>query len=153
LYSHVQHPLSAKPAALLKKKERLFMAFTIFYDGQCPLCEIEMKHLKKRNTQGKLSFVDIMDSDFATQYPDLDWHALNERIHGMTEDGTMLIGLDATHRAWSEVGHSWLYAPLRWPVIKFFADKLYLLFAKNRYKVSYLLTGKKRCETDCKVKY
>jgi predicted DCC family thiol-disulfide oxidoreductase YuxK len=153
LHSHVQHPLSAKLGALLKEKERLFMAFTIFYDGQCPLCEIEMKHLKKRNTQGKLSFVDIMDSDFATKYPDLDWHALNERIHGMTEDGTMLVGLDATHRAWSEVGHSWLYAPLRWPVIKFFADKLYLLFAKNRYKVSYLLTGKKRCETDCKVKY
>lgn len=129
------------------------MAFTIFYDGQCPLCEIEMKHLKKRNTQNKLSFVDIMADDFTAQYPDLDWQALNERIHGMTPDGTMLIGLDATHRAWTEVGYSWLYAPLRWPVIKYFADKLYILFAKNRYKVSYWLTGKKRCETDCKVKY
>lgn len=129
------------------------MAFTIFYDGQCPLCAIEMKHLQKKNTQGKLAFVDIMSEDFSTQYPSLDWHALNERIHGMTQDGTMLIGLDATHRAWSEVGRGWLYAPLRWPGIRFFADKLYLVFAKNRYKVSYWLTGKKRCETNCKVKY
>ncbi len=129
------------------------MAFTIFYDGTCPLCEKEMHHLQKYDKDGNLSFIDIMEDSFAQQYPDLDWQALNDRIHGMTEDGTMLIGLDATHRAWSEVGKGWLYAPLRWPVIRFFADKAYLVFAKNRYKISYWLTGKKRCETNCKVKY
>lgn len=129
------------------------MAFTIFYDGQCPLCDIEMGHLKKRNTKGQLAFVDIMSEDFASQYPDLNWQSLYDRIHGMNEDGTMLIGLDVTHRAWSLVGYSWLYAPLRWPIIRFFADKIYLVFAKHRNKISYLLTGKKPCETDCKTKY
>ena len=94
-----------------------------------------------------------MDDDFATQYPTLDWQALNDRIHGITQDGEILIGLDATHRAWSEVGKGWVYAPLRWPIIRYFADKAYLIFAKNRYKISYWLTGKKRCDTNCKVKY
>lgn len=129
------------------------MAFTIFYDGQCPLCEIEMKHLKKRNTEGQLAFVDIMAEDFAKNYPDLDWHALDARIHGMTEDGNMLIGLDVTHKAWSLVGKGWIYAPLRWPGIRFFADKAYLVFAKHRNKISYWVTGKKRCESDCNIKY
>lgn len=129
------------------------MSFTIFYDGQCPLCMKEMDQLKKHNADGNLLFVDIMQSDFDTQYPHLDWQALNERIHGICDDGTVLIGLDATHRAWSEVGKGWLYAPLRWPVIKYFADKAYLVFARHRYKISYWLTGKKRCETNCKVKY
>lgn len=129
------------------------MAFTLFYDGLCPLCEKEIKHLKKYDSQSNLRFVDIMADDFAEHYPQLDWKALDERIHGMCEDGTLLIGLDATHRAWSEVGKGWVYAPLRWPVIRFFADKAYILFAKNRYKISYWLTGKKRCETNCKVKY
>lgn len=129
------------------------MPFTIFYDGTCPLCDKEMKHLQKYDQQGNLSFVDIMDDDFSQKYPKLEWQALNDRIHGITEDGTILIGLDATHRAWSEVGKGWVYAPLRWPVIRYFADKAYLIFAKNRYKISYWLTGKKRCETNCKVKY
>lgn len=129
------------------------MAFTIFYDGLCPLCEIEMAHLKKRNTEGQLNFVDITEPEFGENYPNLDWHALDARIHGMTEDGSMLIGLDVTHKAWSLVGHTWLYAPLRWPVIRFFADKAYLFFAKHRNTISYWLTGKKRCETDCKIKY
>lgn len=129
------------------------MAFTIFYDGTCPLCEKEMNQLKKLNTEGNLSFVDIMDEQFSKNYPQLDFKALNDRIHGMCEDGSMLIGLDATHRAWSEVGRGWVYAPLRWPIIRFFADKAYLVFAKNRYKISYWLTGKQRCENNnCKVK-
>jgi predicted DCC family thiol-disulfide oxidoreductase YuxK len=129
------------------------MAFTLFYDGLCPLCEMEIKHLKKIDLQNNLTFVDIMASDFSEHYPQLDWQALDDRIHGMCEDGTLLIGLDATHRAWSEVGKGWVYAPLRWPVIRFFADKAYILFAKNRHKISYWVTGKKRCETDCKVRY
>lgn len=129
------------------------MAFTLFYDGLCPLCEMEIGHLKKLDSQNNLTFVDIMASDFSELYPKLDWQALDDRIHGMCEDGTLLIGLDATHRAWSEVGKGWVYAPLRWPVIRFFADKAYIIFARNRHKISYWVTGKKRCETDCKVRY
>lgn len=129
------------------------MAFTIFYDGLCPLCDIEIRHLKKRDTDGRLAFVDITADDFNERFPTLDWQALNDRIHGMNEDGTMLIGLDVTHKAWSLVGYSWLYAPLRWPFIRYFADKIYILFAKHRNTVSYWLTGKKRCDTNCRVKY
>lgn len=129
------------------------MAFTIFYDGLCPLCEIEMSHLKKRNSEGLLKFVDITAADFSDHYPTLEWEALNARIHGMTEEGDMLIGLDVTHKAWSLVGYKWLYAPLRLPVIRFFADKFYLLFAKHRNTISYWFTGKKRCDRDCNIKY
>lgn len=112
-----------------------------------------MDSLMQRNTQDKLEFVDITKPNFNEEYPNLDWQALNDRIHGMQDDGTMLIGLDATHRAWSLVGKAWLYAPLRWPIIRFFADKAYLVFAKHRYKISYWLTGQKRCTDNCKVKY
>lgn len=127
------------------------MAFTIFYDSHCPLCAKEMTSLKKYDKQNNLRFVDIMHEDFTTSYPELDWSALNERIHGMCDDGTILVGLDATHRAWNEVGKGWLYAPLRWPIIRFFADKLYLVFAKNRYSISFWLTGEKRCDERCEL--
>ena len=129
------------------------MAFTIFYDGLCPLCLKEMQHLRKRNTEGQLRFEDIYAEDFSNRYPNLDWQALNDRIHGMYDDGRVIVGLDVTHTAWSLVGVGWLYAPLRWPVIKWFADRVYLVFAKHRYKISYWLTGQKRCESNCGIKY
>ena len=121
----------------------------IFYDGYCPLCMAEMKHLKKRDKQQKLTLVDIQDLDFKKQYPELDWHALNARIHGMRDDGTLITGLDVTYDAWKTVGMGWLYAPLRWPLIRHVADVFYTLFAKHRYTISYWLTGKKRTCVRC----
>ena len=135
------------------------MAFTIFYDGHCPLCQKEIKLLQKHNHQAQLAFVDIMQDDFAQQYPHLDWQALHDRIHGMQDDGTMLIGLDATHKAWSLVGKGWVYAPLRWPVVRIFADWFYVFFAKHRHRISYWLTFKKRgakalpCTNACESKF
>ncbi len=124
---------------------------TIFYDGGCPLCAIEMRHLKKRNQEGRLAFEDIMATDFTARYPSLDWQALNDRIHAMKNDGSLVVGLDATHQAWRLVGRGWLYAPLRWPLIRPVADWLYVKFARHRYTVSYWLTGQKRC-AQCEVK-
>jgi predicted DCC family thiol-disulfide oxidoreductase YuxK len=128
------------------------MEFTIFYDGACPLCSIEINHLKKRDHSEKLGFVDINHPSFSKQYPNLDWQAMNERIHGQLADGTWLIGLDVTHKAWSLVGKGWLYAPLRWPVIRWFADHFYVWFARHRHEIAYLLTRKKRCENTCESK-
>jgi predicted DCC family thiol-disulfide oxidoreductase YuxK len=121
----------------------------IFYDGYCPLCKTEMRHLRKRDKHGALTLVDIQTPEFAAQYPELDWHALNARIHGLLPDGTLITGLDVTHQAWKAVGVGWLYAPLRWPGIRIIADWGYLKFAKHRYTISYLLTGKKRTCDRC----
>jgi predicted DCC family thiol-disulfide oxidoreductase YuxK len=118
---------------------------TIFYDGYCPLCIIEINKLKGLDKEQNILFVDIQTPIFATQYPELDWHTLDARIHGYLADGRLISGLDVTYLAWKLVGKGWVYAPLRWPVIRWFADAVYLVFAKYRHPLSYLLTGKKRC--------
>ncbi|WP_100644430.1 thiol-disulfide oxidoreductase DCC family protein [Alteromonas facilis] len=122
------------------------MQFTIFYDGLCPLCMAEMRQLMRRNDANKLAFEDINAPEFVQKYPDLSKQTLNARIHGRWDDGRMLTGLDVTYTAWSLVGKGWLYAPLRWPLIRYVADHCYLLFARHRYKISYWLTGQSRCE-------
>lgn len=116
----------------------------IFYDGHCPLCRKEMDHLRRYNHDGVLKFEDIQNNDFDQRYPHLDWQALNNRIHVQRPDGTMVTGLDATHAAWQAVGKGWLYAPLRWPLIRHIADYAYTLFARHRYTISYWLTGQQR---------
>lgn len=124
---------------------------TIFYDGYCPLCLVEMNKLKQLDAQRNITFVDIQIPSFVENYPHLDWQALNARIHGYLADGRLISGLDVTYLAWKLVGKGWVYAPLRWPLIRWFADIAYNAFAKHRYRISYLLTGKKRC-VPCEAK-
>ncbi len=120
---------------------------TIFYDGQCPLCVREMNHLRRADRQGCLRLVDIQQPGFAEDFPHIDPYAARTVLHADARDGTQLLGLDVTYRAWSLVGKGFWIAPLRWPVIRWFADKAYLWFARNRYKVSGWFTGQERCES------
>ena len=75
------------------------------------------------------------------------WIEAGRILLSLTADGVILRGLDSTHAAWSAVGKGHRTAFLRWPLIRWFADKIYLWFAANRYKVSYWLTGQARCDS------
>ncbi|RUO35600.1 DUF393 domain-containing protein [Aliidiomarina shirensis] len=121
-------------------------SLTIFYDGGCPLCVREMKHLKRLDRDEKIVFENILHDDFTTRYPNISIENANQILHGINRSGEMIYGLDVTHAAWSAVGRGWLTAPLRWPVIGWFADKAYLFFARNRNQISKLFTGKSRCD-------
>jgi predicted DCC family thiol-disulfide oxidoreductase YuxK len=122
------------------------MQLTLFYDGFCPLCVAEMTRLQRLDVKQKLCFVDIQSPDFAERYPHLDYERVNARIYGQLDNGELITGLDVTYLAWKLVGKGWVYAPLRWPVIRWFADAVYVFFARYRYQISFVLTGKKRCQ-------
>lgn len=127
------------------------MTLTVFYDGSCPLCVAEMDQLRALNTQNHLRFENILAPDFSKRYPAIDPAAASNILHGMlrendTDNERLLLGLDVTHKAWSLVGKKRWIAVLRWPVIRWFADRAYLFFARNRYRLSFLFTGKSRCE-------
>lgn len=128
---------------------------TVFYDGTCPLCAKEMAALRKADKKDAISTVDIFADEFA-QYPQINPHEANRILHAIDQDGDLLLGLDVTHRAWQLVGKGWLYAPLRWRLMKPLADRCYLYFANNRYHISYWLTGSARCTlalgSSCRIK-
>ncbi|RTE86928.1 thiol-disulfide oxidoreductase DCC family protein [Aliidiomarina sp. B3213] len=117
----------------------------IFYDGQCPLCVREMTQLKLKDEAQRIQFEDILATDFSERFPRVNINDANRILHGL-ENGEMLYGLDVTHRAWSLVGKGWMTAPLRWPLLRWFADKAYMFFARHRYTFSKIFTGKARCE-------
>ncbi len=120
---------------------------TLFYDGYCPLCVKEMDQLRRYNNKNQLKLVDIHQSDFEQEYPHIDKQAADRILHAQLEDGTLLLGLDANCAVWQAVGkHPWLKV-LRWPIIRWFADRFYLLFAKHRYTISRWLTGQERCDS------
>lgn len=120
---------------------------TLFYDGFCPLCVREMAQLRQIDKQGVLQLVDIQLAESQALYPQIDFSEASRILLALTADGRLLRGLDSTHAAWSAVGLGYRTAWLRWPVIRWFADKAYLYFAANRYRISYWLTGQARCDS------
>lgn len=124
---------------------------TLFYDGFCPLCVAEMTKLRKLDQHHRLLLVDVQQQNALDPYPQISKQAALTRLHALNQHQTIITGLDVTHAAWSLVGRGWLTAPLRWPVIRWVADAVYLGFARHRYTISRLLTGRARCE-QCELK-
>jgi predicted DCC family thiol-disulfide oxidoreductase YuxK len=120
---------------------------TIFYDGGCPLCMKEMRHLHKADIKNTIQFVDINAHDFESNYPTINKEEANRILHGWLADGSLLLGLDVTYKAWSLVGKGGWIAVLRWPLIKPLADLGYRFFAKYRNSISWWFTGQKRCDS------
>lgn len=127
------------------------MQLTLFYDGSCPLCVAEMRALSAFDSKGCLNLVDLGEADVEQRYPEIDRVAAMRILHAELDrgDGNLperLMGLDATRWAWKLVNRKPWIAVLRWPLIRPIADQFYLLFARHRYRISFLLTGRKRCE-------
>ena len=119
---------------------------TIFYDGGCPLCVSEMRHLSQLDRGQKICLENIHADDFSQRFPHINQQQADKILHGQLASGEMIYALDVTYQAWSLVGKRHWVAPLRWPLIKQVAHLFYLLFARYRAPISRLLTGSDRCE-------
>ncbi|QYJ78365.1 thiol-disulfide oxidoreductase DCC family protein [Shewanella acanthi] len=127
------------------------MQLRIFFDGQCPLCQAEMRRLKRFDSRGLIALEDINAVDFEQRFSHINKHDAKRVLHGETFEGELLLGLDVSQRAWSLLDRRPWLKLLRLPPIKPIADWGYLLLAKHRYRLSYLLTGKKVCDSDCQL--
>lgn len=110
---------------------------TFLYDGACAICDAEAARLRHWNRgRDTLHFVDISAAGFEPKTYGRSLEELMGRVHAIRPDGSVLIGMDAIRAAYAEVGLGWLLAPTRWPGLRAVFDRLYLWFARNRYRIS-----------------
>ena len=110
-------------------------SLTIFYDGQCPLCIKEMEYLKRCDKNNLIGLVDIHQNKLMEKYPDIKFDDAMQILHAKYQN-KIIKGLEVTYIAWSIVGKEFWVTPLKWPIIKPISNKLYLVFARNRYAIS-----------------
>lgn len=125
---------------------------TIFYDGNCPLCTLEMQKLKRYDIKATIVLEDIHQENFTEHFPAINKNKAMKILHGSYQ-GKTLLALDVTHRAWTLVGKGMFVAPLQFPVVKQIAHGCYLFLAKYRQPISNFLyqrfgVGIKTCEKD-----
>ena len=66
---------------------------TLFYDASCPVCALEMDHLRARDRDGRLELVDISAPGFDAACHGFDHADLDAAIHAVRPDGTVLRGM------------------------------------------------------------
>lgn len=127
----------------------------LLYDGGCPVCAMEMRQLRRRDTRRQLGFVDITALDFNPARYGASLADLMGRMHAVRADGALLVGMDAIRAIYAAIGLGWLLAPTRLPFIKPLADWGYLQFARHRMRISrWLGLGRietERCGAACRI--
>jgi predicted DCC family thiol-disulfide oxidoreductase YuxK len=109
---------------------------TLLYDAACPICALEMDHLRSRNRAGRLAFVDISAPEFDAARYGTTAQALDAEIHALLPDGSLLRGLPVLRRAYAAVGLGWVLAPTGLAWLQPLSDIGYRWFARHRRRLS-----------------
>jgi len=109
---------------------------TLFYDGGCAVCALEMDHLRERCRDGRLVFVDIAQPGFDPAAHGTTRAAMDAEIHGLAADGTMLRGVAVLRLAYEAAGLGMVLRPTGWAPLAPLAEAGYRLFARHRRRIS-----------------
>jgi predicted DCC family thiol-disulfide oxidoreductase YuxK len=109
---------------------------TLFYDAACPVCALEMDHLRSRDAQGRLVFVDIARPGFDAAAYGLRREALDAVIHALRPDGTVMRGMPVLRAAYAAVGLGWVLRATGCAPLRPLADAGYAVFARHRRSIS-----------------
>jgi predicted DCC family thiol-disulfide oxidoreductase YuxK len=120
--------------------------FTLLFDGECPFCRLEVEWLQRRDKRGLLAAVDIAQPGFDAARYGLDRDRVHARLHGVRHDGEVIEGMAAIRAAWNAAGLGWAMAPTGWPVLRWFFDLGYVVFARYRVPLGRLFG--RRCAAD-----
>lgn len=109
---------------------------TLLYDAACPVCALEMDHLRSRNGAGRLAFVDISQPGFEPAPYGASLAAMQAEIHGIRADGQQVRGLEALRLAYAAVGLGWVLRATGIRPLRPLFDIGYRLFARYRQPLS-----------------
>lgn len=109
---------------------------TLLYDAGCPVCALEMDHLRARNDAGRLVFVDIGAPGFDPVPYGSTLEAMNAEIHALRADGQVMRGVQVLRLAYEAVGLGWVMRPVGFGPLRGVSERAYRAFARNRHTIS-----------------
>lgn len=109
---------------------------TLFYDAACPVCSLEMDHLRERDRAGRLAFVDISAPGFDPMPFGATLAEMDAEIHALLPDGRVIRGVPVLRLAYDAVGLGWAMSFTGWAPWRGAFDAAYRTFARHRRPIS-----------------
>ena len=125
--------------------------FTLFYDGECPLCRREIDWFCRRDPEA-MHVVDISLEGFDSNTYGLAQDDVHRELHGSKPDGTVTVGMDSVREAYRVIGLGFMVSfTAYWP-FRPITDWMYRRFAANRLKIGAWMGRRQNCdENSCQA--
>jgi predicted DCC family thiol-disulfide oxidoreductase YuxK len=112
---------------------------TVYYDGECPICSIEIGHYRRCRGSDAVEFVDIADAAIVPPH-DLARDVALARFHVRSPDGLLVSGAAGFVMLWRHLpGRRWLGLIASNRVILRLLEWGYLRFLPIRSRMSHFV--------------
>ena len=139
-----QQPLRTYAAGQGQETTPRSWQIRMLYDGDCPLCMREVNMLRRRDSEGKIDFVDIAGEDYdPAENQGIDFETAMGKIHAITSEGEVVTNVEVFRRLYDLVGLGWVFAITRTEPFGTIVDKVYDVWAAWRLPI----TGRETMET------
>lgn len=125
---------------------------TLFYDGECPLCQAEILFLSSRNKTNLLDFININSERYDPLTIGVSCERALAVMYGQYADGTLLHGVSVFPEAYRRVDLPFLAWIFSMPTLQPMLEVGYRFFAKNRHGISRIFGPSAFCFVRNKVK-
>jgi len=110
-------------------------ALTVLFDGRCSLCRASAERVRRFDPHRRIELVDLHDPSSAVRFPGIDREEAMKATQAVDREGRVFRGAEAWARiglelpGWKAVAWILLVPGVRWV-----ADKVYAMVARNRYR-------------------
>lgn len=123
-------------------------ADVVIYDGQCRMCQAQMRALNWWDCQGHLAYLSLHDECVAERYPDLTHEMLMNRMYVIDQKDRRHSGAEAVRYLTRRLRRLWWAAPLlHIPGTLRLWQFLYDQIARRRY----WFNAKDCCDGSCRL--
>lgn len=109
----------------------------LLYDSDCPICQMEVDFLKKRDIHHRIRFTDLSSDNYdPAQHGNVKFESGMRKIQAVLPDKTVVKGVEVFRRTYDSIGLGWVFAVTKVPVIGQIADFVYDVWAENRLRIT-----------------
>ena len=108
---------------------------TLYHDGHCPFCRVEVAWLAKHRHRSRVRLVDIQSSEFKPEEVGRSFDTMMGQLHLQDREGRWFIGMDASRALYAVLGYRRLVKLSCLPGLRGMMDAGYRFFARSRIRL------------------
>ena len=109
----------------------------LLYDGDCPICMMEVEFLKKRDIKSRIRFTDLRDPTYnPADHGNVTFEEGMRKLRAVLPDGSVAMGVEVFRKTYKAIGLGWVFELTNLPIVGRVADSIYDVWAENRLRLT-----------------